>query len=199
VAAAIVLGRSSSTDATTVAVEPAPQATGTFGEDEESAEASPEEEVEEGEETTPSGFPVVPREQMGEEIATLLRDYHEDVVEEDFQGAWALLSARKRQQDLDEYGYGKWAAAQASLTPYLQPDRLEASVVALEGGGVARVDVSGMRWNKAGAPCSEWSGLTWAKYERGEWTYDPGYSTTAGRRATWQPRGGQLLGADCAE
>jgi ribosomal protein L40E len=201
-AAAIVLGGSSGTDQTTVAVDPAPEAAeANFGEDEELEEAGLEQEGEEAEaeETTAAGFPAVSPEQMEEEVATLLRDYHEDVVAEDFQSAWALLSARKRQQDLDEYGYRKWASAQASLNPYLHPGALEASLVDPEGEGVVRVDVTGMEWDKAGAPCSEWSGLTWAKYEHGEWTYDPGYSTTSARRATWQPRSGQLLGADCAE
>ena len=158
-----------------------------------------EEPVEAEEEATSSGFPDVSRTQMDEEITSLLQGYHEDVVEEDFQGAWALLSPRKRGQYLAEYGYHKWAAAQASLSPYLQPYGLEANLVSLEGEGVARVDVTGMEWSKAGAPCSEWSGLTWVKYEGGEWTYDPGYSTTSARRATWRPRSARLLGGDCAE
>ena len=136
---------------------------------------------------------------MNEEITSLLQGYHEDVVEEDFQGAWAMLSPRKRRQYLREYGYQKWASAQASLSPYLDPYGLEANVVSLEGEGVARVDVTGMGWSKAGAPCSEWSGLTWAKYEGDEWAYDPGYSTTSARRATWRPRSARLLGGDCAE
>jgi hypothetical protein len=199
-AAAILLSKGSDSTATTVAVEPAATSSAGAGfEDEEETEETEEAEAEEtGEEVTPSGFPAVSRTQMDEEITSLLRGYHEDVVEEDFQGAWGLLSSRKRQQDLDEYGYRKWADAQASLTPYLLPYGLEATMVALEDEGVVRVDVTGMGWNKPGAPCSEWSGLTWVKYEDGEWTYDPGYSTTPSRRATWQPRGARLLGGNCA-
>ncbi|MGE5281991.1 MAG: hypothetical protein ACM3N0_06675 [Chloroflexota bacterium] len=162
-------------------------------------EAVEEEPVEGGEEVSSAGFPEVSRSRMNEEITSLLQGYHEDVVEEDFQGAWAMLSPRKRRQYLREYGYQKWASAQASLSPYLDPYGLEANVVSLEGEGVARVDVTGMGWSKAGAPCSEWSGLTWAKYEGDEWAYDPGYSTTSARRATWRPRSARLLGGDCAE
>jgi hypothetical protein len=162
--------------------------------------AHSEEEVEStGEEVTPSGFPAVSRSQMNEEVGSLLRGYHEDVVEEDFQGAWALLSLRKRQQYMAEYGYRKWAYNQGTLNPYLLPYDLKAVVVSLEGEGVARVDVTGMTWTKPGAPCSEWSGLTWVKFERGEWTYDPGYSTTPARRRTWEPRRAGLLGASCEE
>jgi hypothetical protein len=158
-----------------------------------------EEPVEPEEEVSPSGFPEVPQPRMNEEITSLLEGYHEDVVGEDFQGAWALLSPRKRQQYLREYGYQKWVSAQASLSPYLDPYGLEANIVSLEGEGVARVDVTGMGWSKSGAPCSEWSGLTWAKYEGDEWAYDPGYSTTSARRAIWRPRSARLLGGNCAE
>lgn len=162
-------------------------------------EAVEEEPLGAEEEVSSAGFPEVSRSQMNEEITSLLEGYHEDVVEEDFQGAWATLSPRKRRQYLREYGYQKWASAQASLSPYLDPYGLEANVVSLESEGVARVDVMGMGWSKAGAPCSEWSGLTWAKYEGDEWAYDPGYSTTSARRATWRPRSARLLGGDCAE
>jgi hypothetical protein len=202
VAIAVVLSKSSSASNPTTTVERVGVGTPEAGPEEEPAGEvveTEEEPVEAEGDLTSSGFPEISRAQMNEEIGSLLQDYHEDVVEEDFQGAWALLSPRKRRQYLAEYGYHKWTVAQASLVPYLQPYGLEADVVSLEGEGVARVDVTGMGWRKPGAPCSEWSGLTWVKYENGEWTYDPGYSTTAARRATWRPRSASLLGGDCAE
>ena len=201
VAVAIVVSKSSNASNPTTTVEqvgvPGPEA----GEEEPGGEMveAEEEPVEAEEEVSSSGFPEVTRSQMNEEITSLLQGYHEDVVEEDFQGAWAMLSPRKRQQYLQEYGYHKWATAQVSLSPYLDPYELEANVVSLEGEGVARVDVTGMVWSKPGAPCSEWSGLTWVKYEGDKWAYDPGYSTTSARRATWRPRSARLLGGDCAE
>jgi hypothetical protein len=146
----------------------------------------------------PTGYPEVPRTAMNEEVASVLEGYHTDVVEEEFQAAWELLSQRKRRQNLRENGYREWAQAQASLSPYLDPYGLEAEIVSLEGEGVARVEVTGMGWSGPGAPCSEWSGLTWVKYEGGRWAYDPGYSTTAARRATWRPKSGRLLGGDCS-
>jgi Double zinc ribbon len=166
--------------------------------EEERGEAE-EEPVEAEEEVRTSGFPEVSRAQMNEEITSLLESYHEDVVDEDFQAAWSMLTLRKRRQYLREYGYHNWASAQASLSPYLDPSGMEANLVALEGEGVARVDVSGMGWSKPGAPCSEWSGLTWVKYEGDGWAYDPGYSTTPSRRSTWRSRSARLLGGDCAE
>jgi hypothetical protein len=134
---------------------------------------------------------------MVEEIQSLLIDYHEDVVDGSFQSAWALLSPRKRQQYLEEGGYQKWMAAQASLSPYLSPAGLTVRLDALEGEGVARAMVTRMGWSKPGSSCDEWSGLTWVRYDGEEWTYDPGYSTTPARRQTWQSRFHQLLGADC--
>jgi hypothetical protein len=54
-----------------------------------------------------------------------------------------------------------------------------------------------MKWNKPGAPCSEWSGITWVKYEEGAWRYDPGYSTSPEREAEWKSRYAELLGGKC--
>jgi hypothetical protein len=149
-------------------------------------------------ESEPTGFPGVERTQMAEEIQALLLAYHEDIVERDFTAAWALLSPRKRRQYLGEAGgYRKWMAAQASLSPYLSPAGLAVRLDSLEGDGVARVMLTGMGWSKPGSPCGEWSGLTWARYQGGEWTYDPGYSTTPSRRRTWEPRSSELLGIGC--
>jgi hypothetical protein len=163
-------------------------------EEDEAAEAEAQSEEVEPEE---EGFPPVSRPEMEGEIESLLLAYHDNVVERDFRSAWMLLSARKRQQDLAEYGYGEWKQAQASLSDYLAPSGLAAQIDSLEGDGVARVMVSGMGWSAPDSPCSEWSGLTWVRYEGGEWSYDPGYSTTSDRRRVWKPRSGELLGAGC--
>jgi len=201
-AVAIVLTNgSSASDSTTTVERLATPAAEARPEEEPAGETveAEEEPVEAEAEVSSSGFPEVSRPAMDEEISSLLRNYHEDIVDDEFQGAWALLSSRKRQQYLREYGYRKWTVDQGTLTPYLRPAGVQASVVSLEGDGVARVEVTGMGWDKPGAPCSEWSGLTWVKFEHGEWTYDPGYSTTSVRRATWQPRSTRLLGGECAE
>ncbi|HVY78900.1 MAG TPA: zinc ribbon domain-containing protein [Solirubrobacterales bacterium] len=197
VAAAIALGGGSdSPAAATVTSSVSEAAAEPEPEPDYASEATAEEEPE-AEELNVAGVPAVSRSQLNEEIETLLRTYHEDVVEEDFRGAWGLLSARKHQQDLREYGYRTWARAQATLTPYLIPYSLRTTIRSLEGEGVARVEVRGMAWMQPGAPCDEWSGLTWVKYEGGRWTYDPGYSTTAARRRAWQSRPAQLLGGTC--
>lgn len=166
----------------------------------EAGASTPSQEVSaqgEAEPAAETGFPPVSRAQMREEIQSLLIDYHEDVVNGAYQSAWALLSPRKRQQYLEEGGYHKWMAAQASLSPYLSPAGLTVQLDALEGEGVARAMVTGMGWSKPGSPCEEWSGLTWTRYDGEAWTYDPGYSTTPARRRTWEPRFHELLGADC--
>lgn len=185
-AAAIVLSGGGGSSSTTVAASRNPGSAATT--DGEAAEEGSEEESE---------FPEESRLEMEEEIKSLLLAYHEDVVNGEFQPAWSLLSARKRRQDLSEYGYPKWKQAQASLSGYLAPGGLRARIDSLENEGVVRVMVTGMGWSAPQSRCSEWSGLTWVKYERGLWTYDPGYSTTADRRREWQSRSSELLGADC--
>lgn len=175
-----------------------------------SAEAAAEEFFEEVEPSEPEaepepgptgvdsrGFPSESREQMASSIRDVLLDYHVAVVDGQFQRAWRLLSVRKRQQALREESYEKWREAQASLVPYLGPDGIAARLVALEDDGVARVDVTGMTWYQPGSPCSEWSGLTWAKFEGGAWHYDPGYSTTAARERQWKDHYEKLMGTTC--
>jgi hypothetical protein len=167
-----------------------------------SASASGEEEIPAAEETgyvegDEDGFPAVSESEMDEEIESLLFDYHEYIVERDFRSAWALLSARKRQQDLADYGYRGWRRGQESLSDYLSPSGLRTHIESLEDEGVARVMITGMGWSAPTASCGEWSGLTWVRYEGGEWTYDPGYSTTSSRRQTWKPRSSELLGENC--
>lgn len=186
-AGAIVLARGGGGDSTTTVAGAAA-----------SPAASSEEETEaEAAAVSSDGLPNVGRAEMTGEVEALLLAYHEDVVAHDFRSAWGLLTARKRQQNLEEYGYRKWMEAQASLSDYLLPDGLQARIDGTEGDGVVRVDVSGMGWSDSGSRCSEWSGLTWVRYEGGTWAYDPGYSTTASRRRTWQPRSAELLGANC--
>jgi Double-GTPase 2 len=143
------------------------------------------------------GVPLVSRGQMSRQVRQVLYGYHRAVVNGEFDRAWRLLTRRKQNQALREEGYAKWREAQATLTPYLEPNGMRVRIVDLEGGGVARVDVRGMGWYDPSASCDEWAGLTWAKYERGAWRYDPGYSTTRARERQWKPRFDELLGTTC--
>ena len=151
--------------------------------------------------TAPSGegaLPGVTGEQMRSEIQQMLLAWHEDVLRGDYRAAWTLLSRRKQAQDEREYGYGTWIKNQSTLRPYLDPANLQVVVESTEPvSGVAQVDVTGMRWGKPGAPCTEWSGITWVKYEDGGWKYDPGYSTTPQRERRWKHRFSELLGGRC--
>jgi hypothetical protein len=143
-------------------------------------------------------LPGVSGQQMQSEIQQMLLAGHEDVVNGNFRGAWGLLSHRKQVQDEREYGYATWVKNQSTLRPYLEPKGLRVSVESVEPtSGVAQVDLTGMQWDKPGAPCSEWSGITWVKYEAGTWKYDPGYSTTPQRESEWKSRYSELLGGRC--
>jgi ribosomal protein L40E len=136
--------------------------------------------------------------QLESEVRGLLLNFHSDIVERNFRHAWALLSKRKREQFLREDGYLKWRRAQASVGRHLEPEGIRVRIDDLDrSAGTARVEVTGMGWSKGGSICSEWSGLTWVKYEDGEWRYDPGYSTTARRERAWERRDEQLLGVGC--
>jgi Prokaryotic RING finger family 1 len=136
--------------------------------------------------------------QMAPEIQDMLREFHTDVVSGDYRSAWNLMSARKQHQSLEKYGYAGWVSNQSTLRPYLDPSGLTVSIEETNpSNGVATVDVTGMGWNKPGASCSEWSGITWVKYEAGAWRYDPGYSTSPQREREWKSRYSELLGGQC--
>ncbi len=142
--------------------------------------------------------PIADDEANRQAIQHLLYQHHEDIVNGDYHGAWELMSVRKQAQKLREDGYGGWTAAQATLRPYLDPTNLHVDIQTLDPAtGVARVMVTGMTWSKPGASCSQWSGITWVKYEHGAWRYDPGYSTTPEREAQWKNRFSELLGGSC--
>jgi hypothetical protein len=151
--------------------------------------------------TTPTGEGVLPgvsSEQMQSEIQQMLLTWHEDIVHSNYHAAWAMLSHRKQVQDEREYGYSTWVKNQSTLNPYLNPSGLQVSIEKTEPNeGVARVNLTGMSWDKPGASCTEWSGITWVKYEDGAWKYDPGYSTTPQRDREWKPRFAELLGGRC--
>jgi hypothetical protein len=132
------------------------------------------------------------------EIQSLLLTYYEDVTAGRFRDAWSLLSARKRRQNLSEYTYRDWVEeGVAGLADYLDPSGLTVRIDGTEADGSVRVLLTGMTWSDPNSPCSEWSGLTWVKFENGAWALDPGYSTTPDRRRLWEPREDELLGVGC--
>src|SRR5439155_4587632 len=113
-------------------------------------------------------LPSESRNTMTQEIRAVLLQFHERIVARDAASAWQLLSARKQHQELAKDGYAKWASAQKSLAPYLDPSGLRVRVLSTDAAsGVVTVDVTGMTWSAPGSPCQQWSGITWAKYENG--------------------------------
>jgi hypothetical protein len=201
VAVAIIISHGGRHETRLVAQETVTEATSPTGTATTTEEETPESTSGETGATTSTGegaLPAVSTQQMASEIQGMLRDWHEDVVQGNYHAAWELLSARKQTQAEGEGGYATWAKNQATLRPYLNPAGLQVSVEDPEAeSGVARVDVTGMTWDKPGAHCSEWSGITWVKRESGEWRYDPGYSTTQQREQEWKSRYTELLGGSC--
>jgi hypothetical protein len=150
--------------------------------------------------TPPSGvLPDESRAQMKDDIESLLLDWHNDVVNGEYRAAWNLMTPRKREQKAREDGYNEWAKSQASVGMYLDPSGLYVSILDVDDAtGVVTVSVHGMRWLAPNRHCTYWSGVTWVKYENGQWLYEPGYSTTEARRAYWEPRKSETLGSNCA-
>jgi hypothetical protein len=132
-------------------------------------------------------------------IEGVLLQHHEAIVDGDFRAAWNLTSTRYRHEKEDEPGgYGTWVSHQKTLQRYLVPNGLKVSIISWEEAPqVATVRVTGMRWTAPNASCKYWEGITWMHHENGSWYYEPGYSISPQRRAEWEPRQSELLGAGC--
>lgn len=133
------------------------------------------------------------------QIESVLREFHEDLLSGNLQGAWELTSFRYRKEKEDEPGgYATWVTNQKTLQGHLDPSRLKVSIYGWESQSqVAAVRVTGMRWNQAGSPCKYWQGITWMRHEGNQWYYEPGYSVSPQRTAQWAGRKSQLLGWGC--
>lgn len=133
-------------------------------------------------------------------IESVLRQFHQDVLDNNFHGAWELTSPRyRRQKENEPGGYGAWAKNQKTLQRYLDPSGLRVSISTWEEKPqIATVRVTGMRWSEPGSPCSYFQGITWMHHEGSTWYYEPGYSISPQRRAQWEGRKPALLGWGCA-
>lgn len=146
----------------------------------------------------PGVLPDVSTSEMEEDITAMMAEFHEAVVDRRFTDAWVHLSRRAQERAERDHGFSGWREGRATQTPYLEPWGIEVSIEAIDRSRpVVQVLVTGMDWTKPDAPCSEWSGLTWVRYEDGVWRYDPGYSATPQRERRWKPRYDELLGASC--
>ena len=146
------------------------------------------------------------RRQMRVAIASLMKRHHQLIADGDYAGAYALYSSRKRNQPLIEtpscQSYTCWAPVMYPLQSGLSnPVRASVRVVRVfKGAGVAEVRVVLPRPN---CPTGAWEGITWAKYENGRWTYDPGWKTDEVQRAQYKSTNGgntqdsRLLGIGC--
>jgi hypothetical protein len=135
---------------------------------------------------------------MALDIQDVLYRHHQATVEGDYSTAWELTSSRYQAKKVREDGYAAWQSAQETLTPHLEPSGLTVDILGLDDReDVATIAVTGMGWTNPSSACSTWSGKTWAHYEDGAWRYEPGYSMTSARRATWEPRRDELLGWGC--
>lgn len=143
-------------------------------------------------------LPAESESQMRSEIQTMLRDWHEDLVVGDYRTAFDNMTKRKQQKALRTDGYAAWARGQKSLGDYIDPSNLQVSILETnDNTGVVTVDVRGMTYSNPRSSCSTWDGVTWVRYEDGEWKYDPGYSTTPQRAREWRPRLDELMGIGC--
>lgn len=146
----------------------------------------------------PSLLPSVSDTEMTSQIREMFATYYRNIVDGDLDTAFALLSARKQNTALRRSGLDGWKRAQAGFVSYLDSSGLQVQMdYADPATGVVRVRLSGMAYTNPASSCTTWSGITWVKYEKDAFHYDPGYSTTPQRTRDWKDRESELLGIGC--
>ncbi|GEM_PF-1612270 len=144
------------------------------------------------------------RSSMQRQVKSVIREHHQLIANGDLAGAFALMSRRKRARPLYDNpectNSTCWAPAMDPLRSGLaNPVRPSVRITRLyKRSGVAEIKVKLPRPN---CPTGYWEGITWAKYEGGRWTYDPGWKTDETQRAQYDGPGdtqdARLLGVGC--
>ncbi len=114
---------------------------------------------------------------MTRSIRKVIRKHHQYVADGNYAAAYATMSERKQRSPIYDNPSCQdadcWGPTMGRLTRGLtQPVRPAVSIVRLfkrDGAAEIRVSVP-----MPTCPTGAWHGITWARYERGHWTYDPG-------------------------
>ncbi len=142
--------------------------------------------------------------EMTRSIREVIRKHHQYIVDGNYQAAFATMSRRKQRRPSYEtpscQDAGCWGTTMSPLTSGLtQPVRPSVRIVRLfKNDGVAEIKV---RISMPSCPTGAWEGITWARYERNHWTYDPGWKTNESQRSEYDRPGdtldSRLFGVSC--
>ncbi len=144
------------------------------------------------------------RSEMTSSIREVIRKHHQYVADGNYVAAYAMMSERKQRRPLYDtpscQDANCWGDEMGRLTSDLtQPVRPSVRIVRLfKGAGVAEIRVS---VPMPSCPTGAWEGITWARFESGRWTYDPGWKTDESQRGKYDEPGDdqdrRLLGVRC--
>ena len=144
------------------------------------------------------------RKEMTRSVREVIRKHHQYVADGNYQAAFDMMSRRKQGRPLYDnpscQDASCWGATMGPLTSGLtQPVRPSVRIVrTFKGDGVAEIKV---RLPMPSCPNGAWEGITWARYERNNWTYDPGWKTNEPQRNRYDGPGDsqdpRLLGVTC--
>ncbi len=143
---------------------------------------------------------------MQKSIKKVIRRHHQLIADGNYAAAYSLYSRRKQNHPLYEepgcQSYSCWAPAMTPLQSGLtNPVTASVRVVrTFKRSGVAEIHAV---LPMPSCPTGAWEGITWAKYEGGRWTYDPGWKTDEWERRQYKSTNNgntqnpQLLGIGC--
>ena len=120
--------------------------------------------------------------QMVSEIKTVIDAHHQAVASGDYSSAFSYLSSRKQESPVHDSPSCKDASCWGATMEGRLRSGLNTPVDSqvqirkkFPKQGDVEIWVSLPDYQ---CPNNAWEGITWVRYENGEWKYDPGYSTT---------------------
>ena len=109
-----------------------------------------------------------------------------------------MTTLRYQQDVINSLGFSQWKQNQMTGAIYFtHPQDIQARVIGEDpADGSVTVLMTGLGFTDPNSSCTTWAGVTWARYERGAWYFDPSSDATAQRASEWDSSP-ETLGHGC--
>ncbi|MEA2466909.1 MAG: hypothetical protein QOJ57_1035 [Thermoleophilaceae bacterium] len=127
------------------------------------------------------------RAQMTTEITDLLRRFYQVQIDRNYGKLRTLTTKRYQREKIDSVGFTKWVENQQTGAMWFKDaQNIDVSIKATDpADGTVTVSATGMGYTQQTSDCTLWEGITWVRWEHGQWLYDPSVTATAARKAKW--------------
>lgn len=140
-------------------------------------------------------LPAQSRAEMTKNVQDLITRFYQAQIDADYTGQRDLTTKRYQRRVIGSE-FQTWKSNQQTGTRWFRNAQdIRVTIIDTNpADGSVTVDAQGMRYVQPGSPCRTWRGITWARYERGRWRYDPATTALPSRKAEWTGRKRELMG-----